>query len=79
MFANRVRYFAMMEGSFRPAARWWDWLADFLGPKNEPVTEAPRHTTRENLLVALTTIYEKTPDGLQATCIHSPKRSRANG
>jgi hypothetical protein len=60
-FVNRVRYFAMMKGSFRPAARWWQRLADFLQPKSETLVEISRGSTREDLLVALATIYEKYP------------------
>jgi hypothetical protein len=61
-FVNRVRYFAMMEGSFRPVARWWQRLADFLEPKSQGLVEVRRESTREQLLVALATIYEKNPE-----------------
>jgi photosystem II stability/assembly factor-like uncharacterized protein len=58
-FVNRVRYFAMMEGSFRPARRWWERLAQFLERKEETAPQAPPTGTREDLLVALATIHER--------------------
>jgi photosystem II stability/assembly factor-like uncharacterized protein len=58
-FVNRVRYFAMMEGSFRPARRWWERLAQFLESKKETAPQAPPTGTREDLLVALATIHER--------------------
>lgn len=59
-FINRVRYFAMMEGSFRPALRWWERLASYLKPEPAPasVGPAPKHTS-EDTLVALATINER--------------------
>jgi photosystem II stability/assembly factor-like uncharacterized protein len=65
-FVNRVRYFAMMEGSFRPVRRWWERLAQFLKRKKEsPEREnvpAPTDGTREDLLVALATVHERQPE-----------------
>ena len=52
-FVNRVRYFAMMEGSFRPVRRWWERLAQFLERKKRPPKEetivTPTGGTREEL------------------------------
>lgn len=59
-FVNRLRYFAMMKGSFRPAARWWKRLADFFEAKSQPLTSPPPDS-REDLLVALATIHERYP------------------
>lgn len=73
-FVNRVRYFAMMQGSFRPVARWWQRLADFLESKSQSQTEVrkdstsedlsvgPQDPTPEDMLVALATLYEKHPE-----------------
>ncbi len=61
-FVNRVRYFAMMEGSFQPALRWWERLGRFLWPRAAPVEQAPPTGTGENLLVALATVHERHPD-----------------
>jgi len=60
-FVNRVRYFAMMEGSFRPARRWWERLAEFLQKRKETAPESPTGT-REDLLVALATVHERHPE-----------------
>ncbi|HEY5992484.1 MAG TPA: hypothetical protein VIU10_07885 [Candidatus Udaeobacter sp.] len=65
-FVNRVRYFAMMEGSFRPVRRWWERLAQFLERKREAPKEetivTPTGGTREDLLVALATVHERHPE-----------------
>ena len=64
-FVNRLRYFAMMEGSFRPAPRWWERVTRFLERAEKPATEEQPSTargTREDLLVALATIHERHPD-----------------
>ena len=63
-FVNRVRYFAMMEGSFQPALRWWEQLAQFLRRRSAAATPAPAPAvgTGEDLLVALATVHERHPD-----------------
>jgi hypothetical protein len=65
-FVNRVRYFAMMEGSFRPVRRWWERLAQFLDrtkqPRKDKTIVAPTGGTREDLLVALATVHERHPE-----------------
>ncbi|HEY5753141.1 MAG TPA: P-loop NTPase fold protein, partial [Chthoniobacterales bacterium] len=61
-FVNRVRYFAMMEGSFRPAPRWWERLARFFTKEREPVAGLTRSETEEDLLVGLATVHERHPD-----------------
>ncbi|PYV66018.1 MAG: hypothetical protein DMG97_30735 [Acidobacteria bacterium] len=65
-FVNRVRYFAMMEGSFRPVRRWWERLAQLLERKKQPPKEETIVTatggTREDLLVALATVHERHPE-----------------
>jgi hypothetical protein len=60
-FVNRVRYFAMMKGSFRPAPRWWQRLADFLQPKSEAASVISLESTRKEVLAALAIIYRKYP------------------
>jgi hypothetical protein len=59
-FINRVRYFAMMEGSFRPALRWWERLASYLKPEPAAAAAEPAPArTSEDTLVALATIHER--------------------
>jgi hypothetical protein len=77
-FVNRVRYFAMMEGSFRPAARWWQRLVNFLEPRAELAATTPQESTREDLLVALATIYEKNPEWFEGTLDSFCKAVNAN-
>lgn len=60
-FVNRVRYFAMMKGAFRPAPRWWQRLTDFRQPKSDaPIAISPE-SPRKEVLVALAIIYQKYP------------------
>jgi hypothetical protein len=61
-FVNRVRYFAMMEGSFQPAARWWSRLARFFAQQPETPPRPPTGRTNEDILVALATMHERHPD-----------------
>jgi len=61
-FVNRLRYFAMMEGSFQPAARWWERLGRFLERKPDAKARDKQPSaagTPEELLVALATIHER--------------------
>jgi photosystem II stability/assembly factor-like uncharacterized protein len=60
-FVNRVRYFAMMKGSFRPAPRWWQLLADFFQLKSDAPAAISLQSTRKEVLVALATIYKQYP------------------
>ena len=63
-FVNRVRYFAMMEGQFRPAPRWWEIFARFEPkaalPRGDDVPPPPSPTP-EGFLVAFATIFERHP------------------
>lgn len=61
-FVNRVRYFAMMEGSFQPAQRWWEQLAGFFRRAPAVPAAATRGETQEELLVALATLHERHPE-----------------
>jgi len=61
-FINRVRYFAMMEGRFRPALRWWERLALFFRSKTPAAEEPSRTRTGDDLLVALATVHERHPE-----------------
>lgn len=65
-FVNRVRYFAMMEGSFRPVRRWWQRLAQFLERTDRRAKAktmfSPTGATREDVLVALATVHERHPE-----------------
>jgi photosystem II stability/assembly factor-like uncharacterized protein len=61
-FVNRLRYFAMMEGSFQAAPRWWERLARFFERKPAAKERDKRPSapgTPEDLLVALATIHER--------------------
>lgn len=70
-FVNRLRYFAMMEGSFRPAPRWWERFARFVEREEKQATEGqppPARATPEDLLVALATINERHRNWFEGDC-----------